>query len=107
MFDKPIYMGQCILDNSKSKMCEFLYDFVFPKWGIENVRVCCTDTDSLILEIRTKDLYLQLRMNCKGAPLLVHHSCRTREFCRPRYIFNRPNFQYGLVQRGRLVHSRE
>ena len=37
-------------------MYEFLYDYVFPKWGVENVWVCGTDTDSLILAIRTKDL---------------------------------------------------
>ena len=55
--DKPIYTGQCILDNSKRCMYEFLYDYVFPKWGVENVRVCMTDTDSLILEIITQDLY--------------------------------------------------
>ena len=36
-------------------MYEFLYDYVFPKWGVENVWVCGTDTDSLILA-RTKDL---------------------------------------------------
>ena len=56
MLDKPIYTGQCILDNSKRCMYEFMYDYVFPKWGVENVRVCITDTDSLILEIKTKDL---------------------------------------------------
>ena len=54
--NKPIYTGQCILGNSKRCMYEFLYDYVFPKWGVENVWVCGTDTDSLILAIRTKDL---------------------------------------------------
>ena len=38
-------------------MYEFLYDYVFEKWGVDNVRVCKTDTDSLLLEIKTKDLY--------------------------------------------------
>ena len=53
---KPIYTGQCILDISKQKMYKFLNDYVFPKWGVENVWVCGTDIDSLILAIRTKDL---------------------------------------------------
>ena len=55
--DKPIYTGQCILDESKLMMYEFLYDYVFPKWRVDNVRVCMTDTDSQLLEIKTKDLY--------------------------------------------------
>ena len=55
--DKAVYTGQCILDESKFMMYEFLYDYVFPKWGVENVRVCMTDTDSLLLDIETDDLY--------------------------------------------------
>ena len=54
--DKPIYTGQAILDLSKLMMYEFLYDYVLPKWGVDNVRVVMTDTDSLLLEIKTDDL---------------------------------------------------
>ena len=35
-------------------MYEFLYDYCFEKWGVDNVR---TDTDSLILELSIEDLY--------------------------------------------------
>ena len=31
VLNKQIYTGQCILDNSRHKMYEFLYDYVFPK----------------------------------------------------------------------------
>ena len=55
--NKPIYTGQCILDNSKRLMYEFVYDYCFPNWGVENFRICGTDTDSLICEIKTEDLY--------------------------------------------------
>lgn len=55
--DKPIYTGQTILDDSKLMMYEFLYDYCFVKWGVDNVRVCMTDTDSLLLEIKTEVLY--------------------------------------------------
>lgn len=51
--NKPIYTGQCILDNSKRHMYEFVYDYCFPKWGVDNFRVCRTDTDSIIAEIKT------------------------------------------------------
>ena len=54
--DKPIYTGQAILDLSKLMMYEFLYDYVLPKWGFDNVRVVMTDTDSLLSEIKTDDL---------------------------------------------------
>ena len=54
--DKPIYTGQCILDNSKRCMYEFVYDYCFPKWGVDNFRVCGTDTDSIIAEIKTEDI---------------------------------------------------
>ena len=55
--NKPIYTGQCILDNSKRCMYEFVYDYCFPKWGVGNFKVCGTDTDSIIAEIKTEDLY--------------------------------------------------
>ena len=44
ILNTPIYTGQCSLDNSKQKMYEFLYNYVFPKWGVENVWVCGMDT---------------------------------------------------------------
>ena len=46
--DKPIYTGQCILDNSKRAMYEFVYDYCIPKWGVNNFKICQTDTDSVI-----------------------------------------------------------
>ena len=55
--DQPIYTGQCILDNSKRVMYEFVYDYCIPKWGIENFKILQTDTDSVICKIRTEDLY--------------------------------------------------
>ena len=35
--NKPIYTGQTILDDSKLMMYEFLYDYCFVKWGVDNV----------------------------------------------------------------------
>ena len=57
LLNKPIYTGQTIFDDSKLMIYEFLYDYCFVKWGVDNVRVCITDTDSLLLEIKTDDLY--------------------------------------------------
>jgi hypothetical protein len=54
--NKPIYVGAAILDISKRDMTEFHYGFMKEKYG-NNAQVCYTDTDSLIYEVKTDDLY--------------------------------------------------
>ena len=54
--NKPIYLGQAILDISKTLMYEFCYDYIKPKYGDE-ARICYTDTDSFIMHIKTNDFY--------------------------------------------------
>src|SRR5690606_18382243 len=58
--NKPIYTGQCILDDSKVHMRKFYYEVLQPKYGIENVRLVATDTDSLKLLVFTEDIYKDL-----------------------------------------------
>ena len=50
--NKPLYLGQAILDISKTLMYEFWYDYIKPKYG-DKVRLCYTDTDSFIMHIKT------------------------------------------------------
>ena len=54
--NKPIYLGQAILDISKILMYEFWYDYIKPKYG-DKARLCYMDTDSLIIYIETEDFY--------------------------------------------------
>ena len=54
--NKPIYLGQAILDISKTLMYEFWYDYIKPKYG-DKVRLCYMDTDSFIMHIKTEDFY--------------------------------------------------
>ena len=54
--NKPIYLGLSILEISKIIMYEFWYDYMKKKYG-DMVKLCYMDTDSLIMNIKTKDFY--------------------------------------------------
>ena len=54
--NKPIYLGLSILEISKIIMYEFWYDYVKKKYG-DMVKLCYVDTDSLIMNIKIKDIY--------------------------------------------------
>ena len=54
--NKPIYLGQAILDISKTLMYEFWYNYIKPKYG-DKGRLCYTDTDSFAIYIKTEDFY--------------------------------------------------
>ena len=56
LMNKPVYLGQAILDISKTLMYEFYYDYLKSKYG-DKVRLCYMDTDSFILQIQTEDFY--------------------------------------------------
>ena len=52
--NKPIYLGLSILDISKILMYEFWYDYMKPKYN-DNVRLCYMDSDSFVMNVKTKD----------------------------------------------------
>ena len=57
VMNKPVYLGQAILDLSKIVMYEFHYDYMVPKYGLEKLKLCYMDTDSLVYDIKTEDFY--------------------------------------------------
>ena len=54
--NKPIYLGQAILDISKTLTYEFWYDYIKPKYG-DKARLCYMDTDSFVIHIKTEGFY--------------------------------------------------
>ena len=54
--NKPNYLGLSILQISKILMYDFWYDYMKPKYN-DNVRLCCMDTDSFIMNIKTNYFY--------------------------------------------------
>ena len=54
VMNKPVYLGQAILDLSKLIMYEFHHDYMLPKYG-EHIKLCYMDTDSFMYDIETKD----------------------------------------------------
>ena len=54
--NKPIYLGQAILDISKTLMYEFWYDYLKPKYG-NRVKLCYMDTNSFVINVETEDFY--------------------------------------------------
>ena len=54
--NKPVYLGMAITELAKLHMYCFFYDQVIPSWGHENVELLMTDMDSLMLEIKMKNL---------------------------------------------------
>ena len=54
--NKPVYPGMSILDISKTLTYDFWYDYIKPKYQ-DKAKLCCMDTDSYIIHIRTEDFY--------------------------------------------------
>ena len=55
-FNKPVYVGQAILDLSKMLMFNFHYNYIKKKYH-NKAELLFTDTDSLMYQIKTDDFY--------------------------------------------------
>ena len=64
LFNKPVYLGMCILDLSKTLMYDFHYNYIKRKYK-DKAKLLFTDTDSLMYEIETKDFYKYISADVK------------------------------------------
>ena len=62
--NKPIYLGLSILELSKIIMYEFWYDYVKVKY-MDNAKLCYMDTDSFVINVKTKDFYKDIAEDVK------------------------------------------
>ena len=73
VMNKQVYLGQAILDLSKTIMYEFHYDYMIPKYG-DRLKLCYMDMDSLIYSIKIEDFYsdilpdVESRFDTSGYP---------------------------------------
>ena len=64
VLNKPVYTGMTILENSKILMYDFFYNHLKAKYGHKCQLVYTdTDTDSLILDIQSEDVYKDMQEN--------------------------------------------
>ena len=68
--NKLAYIGICILELREVLMYEFYYDYTKNKYG-SNSRLLFTDTDSLIYEIKTEDVYEDFSNDKKCLTLVI------------------------------------
>ena len=61
-FNKPVYVGQAILDLSKTLMFDFHYNYIRDKYN-DRAELLFTDTDSLLYLIHTDDFYKDISLD--------------------------------------------
>ena len=57
VMNKLVYIGQAILDLSKTVMYEFHYDYMQPKYG-KNLTLCYMDMDSFVYHIKAERFHI-------------------------------------------------
>ena len=60
LWNKPTYIGFCVLELSKLLMQQFDYEYVRPTYQ-SRAKLLFTDTDSLCYELSTEDAYADMR----------------------------------------------
>ena len=97
-YNKPIYLGMCILDLSKTLMYEFHYDYKRNKYCTsagfhsktsDRAKLLFTETHSLAYEIKTEDFYADITND-------VESKFDTSEFDKDHPAINKEGFKVGV-----------
>ena len=64
LMNKPVYLGMCILDLSKTIMYDFHYNYIKPMYG-DKAKLLMSDTDSCLYEIQTEYFYKDISGDVK------------------------------------------
>ena len=73
IFNKPIYLGACILETSKLHMYQFWSDHLKNKY---NNKVELIYTDSFIIQVETDDIYIDMledKILCDFSEYPINH----------------------------------
>ena len=62
ILNKPVYVGFSVLDLSKLLMYQYHYNKMLPAYP-NKINLCFTDTDSLLYEVETPDIYADMLEN--------------------------------------------
>ena len=92
--NKPVHLGQAILDLSKMLMYEFHYDYMRSRHG-SKVKLCDMDTDSFVYEIETEDFYRNI---AKDAEKMFDTSGYSKDENRPPPIKKKKKKVIGLMK---------
>jgi len=83
-WNKPTFLGFCILELSKHWMYSFHYDVILRKYG-KNAKLLMTDTDSLMYHIYTDDIYEDMLENLDDYDTSDYpptHVCYSQKNCK-------------------------
>ena len=64
VMNKPIIVGEAILDKGKELMYSFYYEYLKPKFK-DNLQLLYMDTDSFVFEIETDDFFKETKFDLK------------------------------------------
>ena len=81
----PVYTGMCILDLGKMLMYDFYYNYLKLKYG-SRCDLLYTDTDSLLLAIKTTDVCKDMEMESR-----LHDFYDTSDFSKDHFLHSQEN----------------
>ena len=87
-YNKPIYLGLCILSLSKTLMYAFHYDYIKNKYS-DRAKLLFTDADPLAYEIKTEDFYDDIAND-------IESKFDTSEFDKNHPVINKVGFKVGV-----------